>query len=179
MSIQNIVKAKIEKDLEELELYYQKELKLISENFELKTKNLERKYNSEISNVIDSELNMHKFLNKRDSKFKNESNFNKSLDKIYSDMIIEIIESKFGKNILNKFVKDLDKNSEFIVKGKLSDKLISELKALGYSNFEKHQDESILGIVLYQEEDRYLEFDLEDIIENVKKLTLNKVIESL
>lgn len=179
MSIQNIVKAKIEKDLEELEISYQKDLKLISENFELKTKNIERKYNNEISNVVDSELNMHKFLNKRDSRFKSESNFNKSLDEVYSDMVIEIIESKFGKNILNKFVKDLDKNSKFIISGKLSDKLISELKLLGYSNLEKIEDKSDLGLILYKEENRNLEFNLKDIIENVKNLTLNKVIESL
>lgn len=179
MSIQNIIKSKIEKDLEELELHYQKELRLISDDLKSKTKSLEKKYSSEISNVIDSELNMHKFLNKREFTFRKEDDFNKSLDKIYYDMIIEIIESKFGKDTLSKFVNDLDKNSKFIVRGQLSDKLISELESLGYSNLEKEQKQDVLGMILYQEENRYIEFNLEDLIQNVKKITLNKVIESL
>lgn len=179
MTIQNVVKAKIEKDLEELELSYKKDLKLISEDLMAKTKNLERKYNNEISNVVDSELNMHKFFNKKESQFKTESNFNQELDQIYLDMITEIIESKFGRDMLAQFVSQFDKKSQLTLSGTLSDKLISELKLLHYLNIEKVKDESNLGLIVYQEQDRSLEFSLEELINKVKKMTLNKIIESL
>lgn len=178
MTLADSIQAQVDKDLERLETQYKSDLQDVKNNWNFTLSEVKKLHSEKIDEAVSTQINFKKFQQSKTTKFELGYSIQTQLEDIYADLIPEILNSSFVKELIQKTLQDIPKSTTLTLAGKYSNELEQIITNLGY-NTQLIDSRKILGTVQAQLESGHLEITIEDIIDIVKQKTLTSVMKEI
>jgi hypothetical protein len=178
MTLADSIQAQVDKDIEKLEAQYKSNLQDVKNNWSFTLSEVKKLHSEKIDEAVSTQINFKKFQQSKTTKFELGYAIQTQLDNIYKDLIPEILNSNFVKELIQKAVQDIPKSTTLTLEGQYSNILEKMITSLGYKT-QLIDNEKILGTVQAQLESGHLEITIEDILDIVKQKTLTSVMKEI
>lgn len=178
MTLADLIQSQVNKDIESLETQYNSELQNIKGIWDNNLSEVKKVHSEKIEEAVSTQINFQKFQSSKNANFNYGYAVQEQLDKIYSDLIEDILESEFVYNLIASTLKDIPTSTTLTISGQYTQTLEKIIKPLKYQ-IKHHSNNSILGTISAKLESGHLEITIEDILDKVKQKTLPLVIKEL
>lgn len=178
MTLADSIQSQINKDIEKLETQYKAELKETKNTWDKVVSETKKLHAEKIDEAVATKINFHKFQQSKAQKFHQGYSIQTQLNSIYQDIIPEIINSTFVKELIQKTLQDIPSSTILNISGQYSKDLENLAKSLGYKTKSLESD-SKLGTITAKLDEVNLEITVEDILDTVKQKTLPAVMKEI
>lgn len=180
MSLHRHIQAKIDIELKQLQENLELDFQTTKQNWDKQLASVTRNHTEEIEQIITTQLNFQKFQRNKGFIFDQGYQLQTNLEKIYLDIIPEILISPFVKKLIQEFLQDIPNTTSFQISGIYAQELKSLLTDMGYNSDHIDSVKSHnLGCAYAQLTSGKIELTIEDILNTVKQYTLPTVIQQL
>lgn len=178
MTLADLIQSQVNSDIEKLESQYAVEFQDIKAHWNSQLAEVKRLHSQEIDEAISTQINFKKFQQSKSQKFAYGYSVQAELDTIYQEILPNILDSQFVKNLITDTLKDIPSSSTLELSGQYSSELESLIKPFGYTITHSNHSEN-LGTISTILESGHLEITVEDILAIVKHKTLPLIIKQL
>jgi hypothetical protein len=180
MSLHQHIQDKADIDLKQLQEKLELDFQVIKKNWDKQLVSIKKKHAEEIEQSIATQLNFQKFQKNKELIFDQGYQLQTDLEKIYLDIIPEILISPFVKKLMQEFLQDIPNTTSFQISGIYAQELKSLLTDMGYNSDHIDSVKSHnLGCAYAQLTSGKIELTIEDILNTVKQYTLPTVIQQI
>ncbi len=178
MTLADSIQAQVDKDIEKLETQYRSNLQEVKNNWSFTLSEVKKLHSEKIDEAVSTQINFQNFQQSKTTKFEFGYSLQTQLADIYTDLIPEILNSNFVKELIQKTLQDIPKSITLTLEGQYSNVLEKMINKLGYKT-QLIDNKKTLGTVQAQLESGHLEITIEDILDIVKQRTLTSVMKEI
>jgi vacuolar-type H+-ATPase subunit E/Vma4 len=171
MSLNEYLERRITEEKERIEREEQARLEQIKAEYEQQCAELERTYEYEVEQAIETQVNRERFVRRRDERFNSLSHTRNELDKAFVSFVPELLESEWFANYLNRFVKDLPHTGSLRVSGRYASALAQKLSPYVSSPPQRDNDDHI-GRIIFETDEKRWELNMQSLLNELKTQTL-------